>query len=156
ASPVYSQQGFIYDGSSFTTLNVPGSNDTILRSINNSGQIVGDYTANNVTSGVFYSGGVFTTLNLPATSDTTIATGINKFGDIIGTYAPCAVNNCNNSFLYSGGGYTLNLLNQPNGINDLGQIIIGGTLGGNFLYSGGVYTSLSLAPPGSTGGVTVS
>src|SRR5207302_939156 len=64
--------------------------------------------------------------------------------------------NSQEGFLYSGGSYTLNLLNQPDGINDLGQILIGQPLGGIFLYSSGVYTALNLSPPGSTGGVSVS
>ena len=152
-SSANSQEGFLYSGGNYTTLDVPGSTDTILRGINNSGQIVGDYSANNVRSGIFYSEGIFTTLNLPVTSDSTIATGINNFGQIVGSYGPASGNN---SFLYSGGSYTLNLLNQPDGINDLGQILIGQPLGGIFLYSSGVYTALNLSPPGSTGGVSVS
>ena len=92
-SSANSQEGFLYSGGNYTTLDVPGSTDTILRGINNSGQIVGDYSANNVRSGVFYSEGIFTTLNLPVTSDSTIATGINNFGQIVGSYGPASGNN---------------------------------------------------------------
>src|SRR3989475_4628603 len=113
-SSANSQEGFLYSGGNYTTLDVPGSTDTILRGINNSGQIVGDYSANNVRSGIFYSEGIFTTLNLPVTSDSTIATGINNFGQIVGSYGPASGNN---SFLYSARNYPLNLLNQSDGIH---------------------------------------
>ena len=60
--------GFVYSGGSYTTIAVPGSNDTLTYGINDSGEMVGAYDLPGSTQhrGFLYSGGVYTTIDYPA------------------------------------------------------------------------------------------
>jgi probable HAF family extracellular repeat protein len=88
--------GFIYSGSTYTTLDAPGACAwcaTIVNGINNNGQLVGEYsTASGATLGFEYSGGVYTTINDPLSQGAgwTVAQGINDNGEIVGYYYTAA------------------------------------------------------------------
>lgn len=78
--------GFLYSGGSFTTIDVPGAFRTQAHGINGAGQIVGFFgTSGAVASqhGFLYAGGSFTTLDVPGASFTQ-AFGINDAGQIVG------------------------------------------------------------------------
>ncbi|MBI3684559.1 MAG: hypothetical protein HY235_29660 [Acidobacteria bacterium] len=75
---------------SFTTIDYPGATQTIVRKINDSGDIAGGFRdANNVLHGFLLSGGKFTEINYPGAS-ATIVNGINNRGDMVGTYSGTA------------------------------------------------------------------
>jgi hypothetical protein len=61
--------------------------DTYALSINDSGQIVGDYQDSNVAGGALqgfiYSHGTYATIDPPGSTQTSI-TSINKFGTVVG------------------------------------------------------------------------
>ena len=90
-------------GYTLTTLNVPGASSTIASGINNSGQIVGQYSNTGGTHGFLLSGGVYTTLDAPGAISTE-AYGINDAGQIVGQYSDNTGGT--HGFLLSGGSYT--------------------------------------------------
>jgi hypothetical protein len=65
-SVTYENRGFIYDGSTFTTLNFPGANSTRALAVSG-GNVVGDYDGH----GFIYDGSTFTTLDSPQGGNTT-------------------------------------------------------------------------------------
>ena len=99
-------------------------------SINNAGEVVGDYSAKDGSvRGFLYSKGKFTTLNYKGSVDTVVS-GINNEGQIVGSYI--LPDGTENGFIYSGytsakpgsGKYTTLKTNAGfGGINDLGQIV---------------------------------
>ena len=123
--------GFLLSGGVYTGFSFPGTANphsaTSAFGINNSGQIVGDYSTGGVTLGFLLSGGVYTSLAFPGAA-VTEARGINNNGQIVGIYAtPGASEGDYHGFLLSGGVYTT--IDFPgasstlaSGINDLGQI----------------------------------
>ena len=72
----------------FTTLDVPGANDTRAFGINNAGQVVGLFgdSSGSGTRGFINTGGTFTTLDVPGASFTE-ARGINDAGQVVGFFA---------------------------------------------------------------------
>ena len=91
----------------YTTRDDPLDTGTMLPlgglAINNSGQIVGNYTDNNGTvHGFLYSNGTYTTLDNP--SGATVPLGINNLGQIVGEYGDAS--GTVHGFLYSNGTYT--------------------------------------------------
>jgi probable HAF family extracellular repeat protein len=140
-------QPFLYNGSTYTTLNVPGAiGGSYATGINNKGQIVG-YVG---SEGFLYSGGIYTPLNVPGATSTA-AYGINNRGQIVGTF--CNGSSCA-GFLYKNGKYTI--INDPMGnnlpgteafgINNKGQIVgtyfnLSTGING-FLYENGSYTTI--------------
>jgi probable HAF family extracellular repeat protein len=147
--------------SNYQTLDVPGSLQTTATGINDSGQIVGNYTdTRNRDHSFLYSGGSYTTLDVP-NSINTYAFGINDSGQIVGHYRD-AVNDKSRGFVLSAGKYTT--IYGPGGstsaycyafgINDSGQIVGSCEDRGQakcFLLSGGTYTTFDV-PPSSTYG----
>jgi hypothetical protein len=76
--------GFRYDGTTLTLIDIPGALSTILTGINDNGLMVGTYSGS--TSGSFVTDGVnFTPIVFPGASNTTV-TGINDEGEIVGRY----------------------------------------------------------------------
>ena len=159
--------GFLYDGSTYTTIDDPNANgNTKASGINNNRDIVGYFTDSNYSShGFLYHNGTYTTLDDPNASEGfyygTEATGINDSGDIVGSYKD-SNGNCH-GFLYHNGIYTT--LDDPNaseefsfgtvadGINNNGDIVgeyedINRNYHG-FLYRNGVYTTFD-DPNGET------
>ena len=130
----------------FTTIVVPGSlpgtTGDFGLGINDLGQIVGDFADTAGTHAFLDTGGKFTTINPPG--DTfTFAVGINNRGQILGSSSSIP------NFVYAHGTFTPidNLPGSPLGINDLGQIVGGGSPDG-FLYARGHITTY--APPGAS------
>jgi parallel beta-helix repeat protein len=87
----------------FTTIDYPGATSTIARGVNDSGAIVGYYTAAGVTRGFLLSGGKFTPIEYPEARWTTVY-GINSRGDVVGQYPDSG--NSTRSFLLSQGRFT--------------------------------------------------
>jgi probable HAF family extracellular repeat protein len=120
-------QGFLYTGSTFSSITVPGAGYTNATGINNAGQVVGFYD-NGVGgngSGFLYSAGSFTSLNLGGPDTNTEPSAINNSGQIVGELAGPPHGQ---GFLYAGG--VLTTINVPgalntyvNGLNDNGQIV---------------------------------
>jgi probable HAF family extracellular repeat protein len=139
----------------FTRIDVPGSTFTTVAGINNLGQIVGNSPAGSfllsggtyamlnlrappngindlgqIVGGDFiYSGGNYTTLNVPVAviPGSTVASGINNAGQVVGFYQDRTFGAIN-SFVYSGGTYTTNLIHNLHydpafGINNVGQVV---------------------------------
>jgi probable HAF family extracellular repeat protein len=147
--------GFLYSGGTYTTIAPPAGVDiTLVRSINDSGQIVGYIVGTGTNVGFLYSGGSYTIINVPG-STFTAAIDINNSGQIVGYYQDAATIH---GFLYSRGSYTTldvpgSTLTDAFAINNSGQIVgayragagIGSVYG--FLYSDGSYTTISLGTP---------
>jgi hypothetical protein len=78
---------FLYDGTSFKNIDVPGAVRSTATGINDSNQIVGVYrlTKDGPNQGFLFRGGQYTTLNFPG-STRTILDQINNAGDMAGTY----------------------------------------------------------------------
>jgi len=125
----------------YTTIDDPLDTGTMATfgglAINNSGQIVGNYTdSNGKVHGFLYSNSTYTTLTVPSGGmvpfAVTVPLGINNLGQIVGEYADAS--NTVHGFLYSDGNYTnledplANVTGSFNGtlaqgINDTDQIV---------------------------------
>jgi probable HAF family extracellular repeat protein len=126
----------------FSTIDVPGTFQTIAFGINNSGQIVG------LGNPAFlYSDGSFINFNYPGANQQTEAHGINNLGQIVGQYV---AEGSFHGFLNNNGSFTS--IGYPGasdtfayGINDSGQIVgyfFDGTEYRGFLDSGDSFTSI--------------
>lgn len=147
--------GFIWNNGTFTSITFPGSNGTVATAINNSGQIVGNYTTVALTpqksNGFIYSGGTFTTLNVSG-AVLTQPKGINNSGQVVGYFeSPSDHSPSDHGFLRSGGTFTT--FDYPGAtythflsINDSGTITGVAGIGGTdvcFVYSAGVFTTIN-------------
>jgi len=137
-TPAYSRmEGFVYNDGVYTSLTVPGADDTYATGINNAGQVVGYFETYRGAEGFLYSGGVYTILS--EFDSSTLA--INNLGQVLGESA-----------IYENGIYTplnLRVLGDfviPTGIND-NQQIVGTTLSvfpsAGVIYSNMTYTILN-------------
>jgi probable HAF family extracellular repeat protein len=135
----------------FVPINYPGAVATQAYSINNSGQIVGEYDNQSGGShGFLYSGGNYTSIDYPGASSTQ-AYGINDSGQIVGDYSDPSGQDLH-GFLYSGGNFST--IDYPGasstvafGMNVSGQIVgVYYDQAGNgpisFLYSGGNFSTI--------------
>jgi hypothetical protein len=147
-----SEHGFVYDGKSISTFDVPGSYGTTdATDISDSGVIVGDYLDNNIHQHGFEDkDGVFTTLDFPG-ANRTFAVGINSGGEIVGAYIDTAGEH---GFLLSNGVYSavdfpLSIDTAAFGINDEGDItgtfIDASLLTHGFTYSSGAFHQIDVA-----------
>jgi len=147
--------GFIWNNGTFTSISFPGSNGTVATAINNSGQIVGNYTTTALTpeqsNGFIYNGVTFTTLNVSG-AVLTQATGINNSGQVVGYFeSPSDQSPSDHAFLYSGGTFTTfdyprATYTEFQSINDSGTITgVAGISGTTacFVYSAGVFTAIN-------------
>ncbi len=101
ANSVY--HGFVYNGSSFTTLDDPAGSDTDPTGVNGS-TIVGDYRDSSGNSnGFVYNGSSFTNLDDPVGVNGTYITGISG-GTIVGYYLDSG--SIANGFVYNGSSFT--------------------------------------------------
>jgi hypothetical protein len=86
---------FLKRGDRVSTLVVPGASATQAFGLNDSNEVVGQYTVgtggNAVTHGFTWWNGKFTTVDFPKASATTI-NGVNDEGDIVGFYTDAAGN----------------------------------------------------------------
>jgi len=139
-------------GPTYTTVDFPGAVATLAVDINDSGQIVGEYTFTTVDKrhGFLLNNGTFTSITFPGASFTR-AIGINRNGDIVGDYILQGVGFGNeHGYLLRGGVFTS--ISFPNadatiaeGINANGDIV--GTYVDKqgkhgFLLHGGTFTSI--------------
>ena len=139
----------------FQQIDVPGAQGTFVYDINDTGQIVGDYTDASGRHGFVFDGSTYITLDYPSAGSTS-AFGINDAGQIVGSYddgqggPPGAFllddsSGPYTSLMFPGAEYT-----SATGINDAGDItgaiITGGILG--FLFDGTTWSSFEY-PGGS-------
>lgn len=142
---------------SFTSFDVPGSTETLLFKVNDSGEIVGGYLEGpNVEHGFLLQGGSVTTIDVPGAVGATQAEGINDQVQVTGTYFD-ATTGLEPGFLRqpdgsvvtivppNSGGYT-----EANGINNSGTIVGRdiGRFSQGFQFSNGSYTMINV--PGAT------
>jgi len=141
-------------GPTFTTIDFPGAVASLGTDINDSGQIVGEYTFSGLgeRQGFLLNNGVYTSITYPG-STFTRAIGINRYGDIVGDHENAGNNKGNGNqygYLLRGGVFTSIVFPNsdetvPTGINADGDIVGWytdnvGTHG--FLLRGGAYTSI--------------
>jgi hypothetical protein len=102
--------GFLFNGSSYSTINDPlGAMGTIPNGISGN-NIVGYYTdSNGYNHGFLFNGNSYTSLNFPSAYDT-YAYGISG-NDIVGTYTDASGNH---GFIYDGSSYIT--LDDPSGV----------------------------------------
>src|SRR5260370_21567541 len=152
----------------YTIIDYPGANGTLLEGINNNGQIVGSFfpTANTgfvgfLPLGFRYDGGNFSPLIPPDASSRVLAFGINDLGQASGYYN--AVNpdapiiGSFQGFIYTNGNYSPVIIPTSQldrgretpllaGINNSGQTV-GNGLNGAFVYSNGMFTPIQVPGP---------
>ena len=110
----------------FTTIDVPGGNNTAAYGINDAGQIVGSFASNSGTGvhGFLDAGGVFTQIDVPGGTYTE-AYGINNIGQIVGWYQVDGSGQF--GFVDTGGSFSPLQVGPTytiaHGINDLGAIV---------------------------------
>ena len=109
--------GFVYNSTdgTFTPLNVPGATRTSAYSINDSGQVTGDYReiAFGPSRGFVYSGdGTFTTFG-PQGARYTYAYSINASGQVAGSYVPYVDPGRSHGFVYNSTDGTFAPLDVP-------------------------------------------
>ncbi len=115
-------------GFTFSTIDVPGAQETEAHGINDAGQIVGDFVDNAGLHGFLYDRGTFTTIDVPG-AQSTQAFGINDSGHIVGVFDTPPVGHQRLGFLYDGGTFTT--IDVPGatsftvafGINNAGRIV---------------------------------
>jgi uncharacterized membrane protein len=138
----------------FTTIDFPGAVVSLATDINDSGQIVGEYSFSGVgdRQGFLLSKGIFTSITFPGATFTR-ALAINRYGDIVGDHQEAGNNSGNGNqygYLLRGGVFTPIVFpnsdhTTPTGINANGDIVGWyldkvGTHG--FLLQDGAYTSI--------------
>jgi hypothetical protein len=115
-----SSHGFLKEGSTYITFDVPGATYTAASGINDTGQIVGTYLNASGNHGFLKEGSTYTTIDVPGATDTG-ASGINDTGQIVGGSNA-------GGFLKEGSTYTTLAVpgataTVASGINDTGQIV---------------------------------
>lgn len=143
--------GYMYDGSTVTTIAPSGALSSDALDISDSGAIVGDYEDSSHTShGFVYAGGVYTAIDYPGALDTEVW-GINASGTIVGTYLDSAFKDhgfqlSHNHFVTIN--FSLAEQTLVQGINDKGAIagsfeVNNATHG--FTYINGVFSQVDVA-----------
>jgi probable HAF family extracellular repeat protein len=144
--------GFIYKNGKYTILDAPlGVNGTTVKGINDSGEIVGNYTDSNEKShGFLYKNSKFHVIDGPLAAGGTTIEGLNNKGEIIGYYTD--ISKKSRLFIYKNNTFeNLNLFLPggtlaAKGINNAGEIVGQYTDSNNenhgFLYQNGKYTIL--------------
>jgi hypothetical protein len=149
--------GFIYNGNSYKTLDVPNSNATYAWNINNNGVVVGTYSSSIGTHGFLFDGSAYKTVDVPnSIPGSTNAIGISNNGVVSGWYYD---NTGHHGFTFDGNSYkTLEAPDATNGtyaqgINDNGQIT------GSYYDTNGhhnyVYDNIIYSTVAAPGGVNI-
>jgi probable HAF family extracellular repeat protein len=137
------RHGFLYDSGTITQLDMPGAAVTQPRAINDSGEIVGDWTDSaGVTHGFLWTAAHgFTLFDAPQATLTSI-TAINSIGVTVGYFSD---GKADHGFVLSPEG-AVTILNAPHasstipsGINARGQVT-GLYIGSKFAQKGFIYT----------------
>lgn len=82
--------GYMYDGSTVTTIAPSGALSSYAFDISDSGVVVGDYEdSSHASHGFVYAGGVYTAIDYPGALNTEVW-GINASGTMVGTYMDSA------------------------------------------------------------------
>jgi len=166
----FNEHGFLYHGSTYTTIDVPSDGintvyGTYANGINNAGDIVGYYYDDNYSvdsgqHGFFYDGTHYVTLDDPDALYGTQAVAINDTGQIAGNYYDASKQL---GFVYDENTHNYTTIDDPNGlygtrvlaINDAGEVLgtYYDTTGQHaFLYDASGYTTLD--HPGAVFGTT--
>jgi probable HAF family extracellular repeat protein len=121
-------QGFIESSGVYTTLDVPGADETFAQGVNNKDDVVGYFIdGSNKTQGFLESNGAYATLSVPG-AFATFAEGINDEGEVVGYFEDSSGKD--HGFVESGGLFTT--FDAPSsdagttrafGINDAGNIV---------------------------------
>ncbi len=122
-----SQDAFIYTDGNFINIHVPGAFSTSASGINNSGEVVGNYSDATGSHGFIYADGNFITIiNVPGASYAS-ACGINDSGEVVGSYFDATGSH---GFVDNGGNFST--IDVPGasymsacGINDSEEIVGG-------------------------------
>jgi probable HAF family extracellular repeat protein len=143
--------GYLYSGGIYSNINYRGSSSTHALDINNSGQIVGEFSTNGFdTHGFVLNGKSFTSFDYPGASDTSLD-GISNSGEIVGFYRTSTASPWV-GFTYDGTSYTTfsypgSFSTYGSDINNSGQItgfyVDSHYASHYFLYSGGSYIPIS-------------
>lgn len=154
----YYANGFVYNGSTYTTLNDPNVTEsnspygTWASGINDYGQVVGSFTssASGSSLGFVYNNGNYTNINDP-NGTSTGAYGINNSGVVVGSFTS-SESGYSLGFIYNNGNYTT--IDDPYatkgtsalGINNIGEVV--GFYQNNsgvhgFLFNGNSYTTIN-------------
>ena len=152
--------GFLYNGSTYTAINVPGATYTETVGVSGNNVIGNSQPGNGHYTAFVYNGGNFTTVAVPGAFDT-IATSISANGDIVGLYSLTGTGGPSDihGFLYNGSTYET--LDPPGSTHTepyYGPGISGNNVAGfyqdasgnfhGFLFNGSTYTTLNV--PGAT------
>jgi probable HAF family extracellular repeat protein len=115
--------GFLLSQGKYTTLDYPGSSETIITGINDKGEMVG-YADFRIPFALTH--GVFTRLPNGPGASSTFPFGVNSFGQIVGSYTPSSFKT--NGYLYRNGLYIT--VNAPSayatyvaGVNNFSQSV---------------------------------
>jgi probable HAF family extracellular repeat protein len=156
-------------GSGFSSALLPDQNGDFVWAINNSSEVVGDYTdANNNSNAFVFENGTLTALVAPsafyatsppapnASPTGTDAMAINNLGEVAGDYVDAQGNT--HGFIYNPVGNSWTTIDDPlavhgtvvDGINDLGEAVGYYYDASNnpqaFVYDDGVYITLDIEP----------
>lgn len=132
----YSVGSYLYDGNSYTPLNVPGQVSGI-----NGNNVVGNFVANDgYNQGFIYNGSSYTTLNVPGAGNT-MAFGIS--GNNVVGYYDTGSGTTDRGFLFDGSGYTT--LNVPGAEDTYAYGIDGNSVVGQY-YNGNSDESFLATP----------
>ncbi len=136
--------GVLYSNGTYTSINYPGADVTVLNAINDQGTIVGVYQVGSAQHGFIYSNGTYTSWDYPGAASTYLS-GINNAGQLVGSFC-AALCQISHGFLVTGSNYTL--IDYPgaqgtgvNGINNNGVLVGGYNNETAFIYDNGTYTS---------------
>jgi hypothetical protein len=147
--------GLLYDGTSFVTIDPPGSVFTEVADISDSSVIVGEYNDGTTTHGFVDNSGTFTIIDFPGATGT-LASGVNSNGDIVGFYSTPGATH---GFLLSGGVYhsidfPLTTFTRAQGINDAGEIagwfVDTNGLAHGFTFARGAFNQIDVAGASGT------
>jgi len=148
--------GFLWDGSTYTILDVPGATHTGANCISG-GNVAGNYSdAAREFIGFFWDGSTYTTIDPPGSTRTTV-TDISG-GNVVGSYTDASGNH---GFLWDGSTYTT--LDVPGATSTAANCVSGGNVAGyyrdasnsrrGFYWDGSTYTSID--PPGALSNIYV-
>jgi hypothetical protein len=146
--------GFLYDGSTYTPINVPGATYTETTGVSGNHVIGNSQPGNGHYSGFIYNGGAFTTVYVPGAFDT-IASAISGH-NVAGWWSTNGNGTGISAFLYDGSSYltinppgaTYSAADGVSGNNVVGFYQTGGSNFHGFLYNGSGFTTLDV--PGAT------
>lgn len=151
------KRGYIYDGSTYTTLSVSGYNWTGASGINNSNVVVGAYSNatgySGGTRGYIYDGSAYTTLDTNWGYDNTVANGINDSGYVVGESwtGPHYGSEAATAYIWDGSTYTslsYGFDTHARDINNNGDVVgtyYDGSSTRGYLFDGSTYTDIVVA-----------